>query len=94
MGFLEIRRRKRAAREGGVGTQRDRRGERRGGTGNLVPECSFTYICAHACARACENEPPGEVIHCSAETNACVRACACTRSRRAAALSSEIRSRA
>lgn len=62
---------------------------RRGG--NLVPECSFTCICA----RACENELPGEVIHCSAETNACgrARAHACVYDARRAALSSEIRLR-
>lgn len=32
------------------------------------------HMCARARARTCENELPGEVIHCSAETNACARA--------------------
>lgn len=81
MGLLEIAGETRSAarrrgwrREGEVGT---RSAIGRGRAGNLVPERSFTYIRAHACARACENELPGEVIHCSAETNACVRAHAC-----------------
>lgn len=84
---------KRAARRddgGGRMARRERNaiGMRGGGEGgNLVPERSFTYVCARA--RACENELPGEVIHCSAETNACARAHACVYD---AALSSEIRS--
>jgi hypothetical protein len=48
----------------------------------------YTYMCVRTRARArararCENELSGEVIHCSAETNACARAHACVYERAA-----------
>lgn len=53
--------------------------DEKGGT-VWFPNALYVYVRTYAGARArarCENELSGEVIHCSAETNACARAHAC-----------------
>lgn len=81
MAFLKSQEKTRRDGGGGGRARWERKQSAGGGVATWFPSTRFMHMCARA--RTCENELSGEVIHCSAETNARVHAL-----RRAAALSS------